>query len=323
MFWSFWESFLEPKKHPFSKKETKGKTSYPKPLYSKQQENPMFICDSDSHYSALKTCPTHPGGQKQWHAVENIPPKKSWKGENNFRIPQKRNSLVIKHPLSWQCCESEPSSSPWEHISCSRSVLSLMMIGGDEPWIQNGVRLIAPDSRRDFKAFAPLLSFTSEMKIKAVMSPINSNLVASTATGAMTTCCQDRGREKRCQTHKSTINVHCSQWHQPDFKSEGRDCGVRRRSFVFGVCSSTPFQQACHFGFSPTYFMPTSKPPCIKEDGHLHSPNGFRKAHFPVKQNGGEVKWISCVYYEQCSGIESCEGSEGCFDMRTLKQKDD
>ncbi len=60
--------------------------------------------------------------------------------------------------------------------------------------------------------------------------------------------------------------------------------------FVFGVCSSTPFEQACHFGFSPTYFMPTSKPPRIKEDGHLHSPNGFRKAHFSGKQNDGEAK---------------------------------
>lgn len=175
-----------------------------------------------------------------------------------------------------------------------------MMMRGDEPWIQNGVRLIALDSRSDslaldFKAFAPPLSFTSEIKMKAVISPIssNNNLVPSTATGAMTTSCHDGGKEplpNRQEHYKCTLKP------MTPASLQIRGIGLLHATvlFVFGVCSSTPFEQACHFGFSPTYFMPTSKPPCIKEDGHLRSPNGFRKAHFPVKQNDVEAKWISC-----------------------------
>ncbi len=61
-----------------------------------------------------------------------------------------------------------------------------------------------------FKVFAPPLSITSEMKMKAVMSPINgnNNLAPSTATGAMTTSCHEGGREwlpNRQEHYKCTL----------------------------------------------------------------------------------------------------------------------
>lgn len=129
--------------------------------------------------------------------------------------------------------------------------------------------------------------------MRAVMSPINgnNNLAPSIATGAMTTSCDNGGREIELLPNRQEPYEFKS---QPMTRASLQIRGTERHHvielFVFGVCSSTLFKQARHFGFSPTYFMPTSKLPHIKEDGHFGSTNGFRKAHFHVKQNDEEEK---------------------------------
>lgn len=139
---------------------------------------------------------------------------------------------------------------------------------------------------------SPLCS-ASILKMRAMMSPINgnNNLAQSIATGAMTTSCDDGGREIELLPNRQEPYEFIFQPMTPaSLQIRGTERHHVIELFVFGVCSSTPFKQACHFGFFPTYFMPTSKLPRIKEDGHLRSANGFRKVRFHVKQNDEEEK---------------------------------
>lgn len=63
--------------------KTRGVASYPDLVQRRESHGQMLKwC-----HSALKTCPTQPGGQKQCCEVENIP-KSLEKEDNNFRAPQ-------------------------------------------------------------------------------------------------------------------------------------------------------------------------------------------------------------------------------------------
>lgn len=131
-----------------------------------------------------------------------------------------------------------------------------MMMRGDEPWIQNGVRLIALDSRSDtswafdFQALTPLLSIHSD----AVMSPINgnNNLAPSIATGAMTTSCDDGGREIELLPNRQEPYEFI---FQPMTPASLRIRGTERHHvivlFVFGVCSSAPFETSTSLWLFP------------------------------------------------------------------------